>query len=206
MNKAIDFYFDFSSSYSYIGQHRLRALAEAFDIAIDWRPIALGAIFKARGHAPPKADSLKGRYVWHDVERSAAEWGLPYHWPKPFPFNSILAARAYWYLKDVDEEDAVAWIRAVFDASYGHGRDCSDPSVVAELVADLELDGEQILQATAGDAVKQRLKEVTDEAMARGVFGAPTFFLDGEMYWGADRIDQMWRVLERSRSGAKGQR
>ncbi len=203
MTKAIDFYFDFSSSYSYIGQHRLQALAREFDASIDWRPIALGAIFKARGHAPPQADSLKGRYVWHDVERSAAEWDLPYHWPKPFPFNSILAARAYWYLKDVDEEDAVAWIRAVFDASYGQGLDCSDPAVLAGVAADLGLDGEQLLQATADDGVKQRLKEVTNKAMERGVFGAPTFFMDGEMYWGADRIDQMWRTLERARAATE---
>lgn len=198
MKKAIDFYFDFSSSYSYIGQHRLRALAEEFDLSIDWKPIALGAIFKARGHAPPQPDTLKGKYTWHDVERSAAEWGLPYRWPEPFPFNSILAARAYWYLKQIDEEDAVAWILRVFDASYGQGRDCSDPAVLGELAEGLVVDAEEILAATGNDEVKQRLKAVTDEAMQRGVFGAPTFFLDGEMYWGADRIDQMWRTLARA--------
>lgn len=198
MKKAIDFYFDFSSSYSYIGQHRLRALADEFGVVIDWRPIALGAIFKARGHGPPQPDSLKGKYTWHDVERSAAEWDLPYHWPDPFPFNSILAARPYCYLKEIDEGDAVDWILAVFDASYGQGRDCSAPAVLAEVAAVLDLDGEEILKATAADEVKLKLKAVTDEAMEPGVFGAPTFFLDGEMYWGADRIDQMWRTLERA--------
>lgn len=203
MKRAIDFYFDFSSSYSYIGQHRLRALAEEFGVRIEWQPIALGAIFKSRGHAPPQPDSLKGRYTWHDVERSAAEWGLPYHWPDPFPFNSILAARAYWFLKEIDEEDAEAWIGAVFDASFGQGRDCSDPAVLAEVAKGLDLDAEEVLQGTARDEVKQKLKTVTDEAMERGVFGAPTFFLDGEMYWGADRIDQIWRTLERERQGER---
>ncbi len=201
MKKAIDFYFDFSSSYSYVGHHRLRALARDFDVRVDSRPIALGAIFKTRGHAPPRPDSLKGNYTWHDVERSAAEWGLPYHWPEPFPFNSILAARAYWFLKDIDEEDAEAWIGAVFDASFGRGRDASDPAVLAEVASGLELDAEEVMQGTSKDEVKQKLKEVTDEAMSRGVFGAPSFFLDGEMYWGADRIDQIWRVLERERRG-----
>jgi len=201
MKKAIDFYFDFSSSYSYVGHHRLRALARDFDVRVDSRPIALGAIFKTRGHAPPRPDSLKGNYTWHDVERSAAEWGLPYHWPEPFPFNSILAARAYWFLKDIDEEDAEAWIGAVFDASFGRCRDASDPAVLAEVASGLELDAEEVMQGTSKDEVKQKLKEVTDEAMSRGVFGAPSFFLDGEMYWGADRIDQIWRVLERERRG-----
>ncbi|NBC23633.1 MAG: 2-hydroxychromene-2-carboxylate isomerase [Gammaproteobacteria bacterium] len=203
MKKAIDFYFDFSSSYSYIGQHRVRALAREFDVSVDSKPIALGAIFKARGHAPPRPDSLKGRYVWHDVERSAAEWSLPYHWPNPFPFNSILAARAYWFLKEIDEEDAEAWIGAVFDASFGQGRDASDPAVLAEVAAGLDLDADEVMQGTSRDEVKQKLKDVTDEAMGRGVFGAPAFFLDGEMYWGADRIDQMWRTLERERQGVQ---
>ncbi len=197
MSRDLDFYFDFSSSYSYIGEHRLRAMAEEFDIKVNWRPIALGAIFKSRGHAPPQADSLKGRYVWHDVERSAAEWGLPYKWPKPFPFNSIPAARAYWHLAATDEGKAVDWAKAVFRASFGNGRDCSDPVVLAEVAGELGLDGQALMEATARDEVKAKLKTVTDEAMERGVFGAPTFFIDGEMYWGADRIDQIWRRLER---------
>lgn len=198
MSKDLDFYFDFSSSYSYIGQHRLRALADEFDLDIHWRPIALGAIFKASGHAPPRPDSPKGAYTWHDVERSAAEWGLPYKWPSPFPFNSIPAARAFYHLADTDEDRAVAWARAVFDASFGQGKDCSDPAVLAEVADGLGIDGAALMQATADDNVKQKLKDATEKAAGRGVFGAPTFFLDNEMYWGADRIDQIWRTLERA--------
>ncbi len=191
MPGTIDFYFDFSSSYSYIGQHRLRILAEEFGHNICWKPIALGAIFKAMNHAPPAGKSTKGKYIWHDVERSAAECDLPYHWPDPFPFNSMSAARIFWYLSDEDQQQSIDWALAVFHASFGEGRDCSNPEVLSTLAAECNLDGQALLAATKEDVIKQKLQRVTGEAMDRGVFGAPTFFLGDEMYWGADRFDQM---------------
>jgi len=106
-------------------------------------------------------------------------------------------------LTGITYEDAAAWIGAVFDASFGHGRDCSDPAVLTDVAKGLDVDAEEVLQGTSKDEVKQKLKTVTDEAMERGVFGAPTFFLGDEMYWGADRIDQIWRALERERQEAR---
>ena len=197
MAEPIDFYFDFSSSYSYIAQHRLQALQEEHGREIRWKPVALGAIFKAIGSAPHSPETPKGAYVWKDVERSAADAGLPYRWPAPFPFNSLMAARIFYYLDENDEAGAIEWARAVFDASFGQGKDCSDSSELAAIAEKLGLDADELLNATGQDEIKQKLKQATAEAMQRGVFGAPTFFIDDDMYWGADRIDQMRRHLAR---------
>lgn len=195
MRATIDFYFDFSSSYSYVALPRFDKLADDLDVVVNWKPIALGVIFKAMNHAPPAADSTKGRYVWRDVERSARLAGLPFEWPEPFPFNSMTAARIFWYIADSDMDRAIDWARAVFHASFGEGRDCSNPDVLTAVASDLGLNGQELLEATGKDDVKARLKQVTGEAMERGVFGAPTFFVDEEMYWGGDRLEQLERHI-----------
>ncbi len=197
MAEPIHFYFDFSSAYSYIGQHGLRKLAEEHSREVRWKPVALGAIFKALGSAPHSPETAKGSYVWKDVERSATDAGLPYQWPEPFPFNSLMAARIFYYIAETDETKAIEWARGVFDASFGQGRDCSNPAELAAIAKDLGLDGEEMLNAAKQDEIKQKLKQLTAEAMDQGVFGAPSFFLDGDMYWGADRIEQMHRYLDR---------
>jgi 2-hydroxychromene-2-carboxylate isomerase len=197
MAEPIDFYFDFSSSYSLIGQHRLQELADNHNREVRWRPVALGAIFKSLGTGPHSPETPKGSYVWKDVERSAADAGLPYHWPEPFPFNSLSAARIYYYIAETDESKAIEWARAVFDSSFGRGKDCSDPAELTKIAGRLGLDAADLLDACNRDEVKQKLKDATAEAMQKGVFGAPTFFVGGDMYWGADRIDQMDRSLGR---------
>jgi 2-hydroxychromene-2-carboxylate isomerase len=197
MAEPIDFYFDFSSSYSYIGQHRLQELADNHNREVRWRPVALGAIFKSLGTGPHSPETPKGSYVWKDVERSAADAGLPYHWPEPFPFNSLSAARIYYYIAETDESKAIEWARAVFDSSFRRGKDCSDPAELTKIAGKLGLDGADLLDACNRDEVKQILKDATAAAMQKGVFGAPTFFVGGDMYWGADHIDQMDRSLGR---------
>ena len=191
MPSTIDFYFDFSSSYSYVALPGVSRLAEENGVEVNWKPIALGVIFKTLDHAPPAADSVKGRYVFHDVERSARIAGLPFKWPQPFPFNSLTAARIFWYLANEDMDKAVEWARAVFQESFGEGRDCSSPEVLGGVAAALGHDAGELLEGTANDDVKNRLKAVTGEAMERGVFGAPTFVVGDEMFWGNDRLSQL---------------
>ncbi len=193
MSATIDFFFDFSSSYSYVAVPRLTRLADQHGWDVRWKPIALGAIFKARGHLPPNPGDPKGAYIWRDVARCAAESGLEYNWPEPFPFNSIPAARVFYVLAKDDRQQAEAWARAVFSASFAEGRDCSDPAVLSDIAGSLGLDGQRLLEATKDDSIKQALKDVTAEAMDKGVFGAPTFIAGGEMYWGADRLDSLER-------------
>ena len=191
MTATIDFYFDFSSSYSYLALPGIAKLADDHGLNFAWKPIVLGAIFQAHSHAPPVPDTPKGRYVWHDVERSAKAAGLPYRWPQPFPFNGITASRIFWHLEDSDADKAVEWAKAVFHKSYGEGRDCSNPEVLADVATSLGHNAQTLLATATDDAVKARLKDITGEAMERGVFGAPTFFAGDEMFWGGDRIGQL---------------
>ena len=195
MSRSVEFFFDFSSAYSYIGHYRITQLALQHGLTVRWCPIALGILFKARGHAPPSPESDLGRYIWHDVERCAKECGLPWQWPTPFPFNSLSAARIFHYLASTAPEQAEPWARAVFRAAYAEGRDCSSPDTLLQLAHSLGLDGAVLLAAAAEPTAKQALQRATEEAATRGVFGAPTFFFEGEMYWGADRIDQLQRRL-----------
>jgi 2-hydroxychromene-2-carboxylate isomerase len=140
------------------------------------------------------------------VERCATELELPYQWPQPFPFNSIMAARIFYVLQTGDHpEHAEQWAEAVFRASFGRGRDCSDPAVLTALADELEVRGDSLIESSHRDEIKTLLKEVTTEAGNRGVFGSPTLFFDGEMYWGADRIDMIERKLAKaSKPGRKG--
>ena len=196
MSRTVEFYFDLSSSYSYVALAAIERLAAETGCQVDWKPIALGAIFKARNHAPPHPDDPKHAYIWRDVERCAAEAGLSYKWPDPFPFNSIPVARVFYAVAADDPVKAKDWALAVFNASFGEGRNCSDPEVIAAIATHLGLDVDALLQATQEDSVKQVLKDATDEAGRRGVFGAPTFFVDGEMFWGADRLDRVEKLLK----------
>jgi 2-hydroxychromene-2-carboxylate isomerase len=195
MAAAVDFYFDFSSSYSYISLPRVDRLSREQGAEFKWKPFLLGVIFKAANHAPPDVSTAKGSYIRRDVERCAAHAGLPFEWPRPFPFNSLSAARVFWALADESNTASIEWARAVFQASFGEGRDCSDADVLAELAIKLGHDAAGLLEASGSDRVKQKLREVTDEAMRRGVFGAPTFFVGDEMFWGSDRVDDLARYL-----------
>jgi len=193
---SMDFYFDFSSSYSYLALPKLEKLQNEQGVDIKWMPVALGAIFKANKHpGPPAAGSPKLKYISRDIERIADMNGQSYFWPDPFPFNSITAARIYWYLEKDDPVQAIAWAKKVFNASFGEGRNCSDPEELSSLASHAGLDGSTLLLAAGEDSVKDKLKAVTGEAMGRGVFGAPTFFVGNEMFWGADRLDQAIRLL-----------
>ena len=196
MSAEIDFYFDFSSSYSYVALPDVLKLAARQDVTINWKPFLLGVIFNAHGHAAPAADDVKMKYMGRDLGRRAEAAGLPpFVTPSPFPFNGITAMRAFWYLDEVDPGKAVEWVRAVFSASFAEGRDCSNPETLADIARRLDLDPQRVLEATADDAIKAKLKQSTGEALDRGVFGAPTFFVGDEMFWGGDRLADLERHI-----------
>ncbi|MDA5194768.1 2-hydroxychromene-2-carboxylate isomerase [Govanella unica] len=195
--RTIDFFFDFSSAYSYVALGKLDAFEAARDVSFVWRPFSLGVVFKETGGSPAKSDSLKGRYITRDVERSAGEIGLPYVWPQPFPFNSIPAARAFYAIAETDPRMAQLFARAVFAASYGLGKDLSDADQILGVVAELGLDREDMAGRMGGDQARAKLKAVTDEALRLGIFGAPMFLAEGELFWGADRLDQLGHWLDR---------
>jgi 2-hydroxychromene-2-carboxylate isomerase len=195
MPTPVEFHFDFSSPYGYLAASRIDALAARHGRAVDWRPFLLGAVFKVSGMAPLLDYPLKSDYVRRDFARFARLLGLPFQLPTPFPFAAIAASRAFYWLADRDGAKAKALARALHHASYGEGRDIAPAETVAAIAVGLGLDRGEILAALNDPAVKDRLRQAVDQAVARGVFGSPMIIIDGEMFWGADRLDQVERWL-----------
>jgi len=191
---TLEFWYEFASTYSYLSAMRIEALAEAAGVEVRWRPFLLGPIFAAQGWttSPFNLYPAKGRYMWRDMQREAARLGLPCIQPDPFPQNGLLAARVA--LLGADHPWGPTFTKAVYRAEFGEGRPISDPATIRKVLADLGLDAEAILLRAGEEANKAALKAQTEEAMARGIFGAPTFIApDGEMFWGNDRLE---RALE----------
>jgi len=197
MGAAIDFYFDFSSAYAYIAQARLDEFERRHGVRFQMRPFSLGAVFKALGSAPPDPTTPRGRYIYNDVGRCARQYGLALNWPSQFPFNSIPAARAFYAISETDPDGASDFAKAAFAYAYGEGGDLADKAAILRLAADA---GEDVAAAAAGldgEPAKAALKAATQAALERGVFGSPTFLVGDEMFWGADRLDQLGQWLER---------
>lgn len=194
---AIDFYFDFSSPYAYFASHRIDALAAEFGRQVAWRPILLGPAFKASGNARLIDQPLKGAYARHDWERVARLTGVPYRLPDPFPVATMAAGRAFYALAARDAAQAKAFARAVFAAYFAEGRDITARETVAAIAAGIGLDKGEILAFTEDPVWKQRLKDETEAAVARGVFGAPFVFVGDEGFWGWDRLEMVAEWLRR---------
>jgi 2-hydroxychromene-2-carboxylate isomerase len=190
MKPALDFWLEFGSTYSYPAAMRIANLAEAEGVAVRWRPFALGAIFKAQGwpaDSPFNWQQAKGRYMWRDLERICAAQGLPFRRPDPFPQPSILAARVA--LVGFDAGWGEDFSRAVYRAEFGDGRQIGEAAVIAELLRALGVDPQPVLLEAQSEAIKARLRKETDEAQRLGIFGAPSFIVDGELFWGNDRLE-----------------
>ena len=197
MANAIEFYFDFSSPYGYFASVRIDDLAARFGRRVAWKPIMIGAAFKESGNRPLVEQPIKGDYSRHDWRRLARLLDVAWVLPEPFPIATLAAARAFWWLAEGDAALAKRFARAAFHAYFADGRDISKAETVAEVAASLDIDGPALLAAVRDPAIKERLKRETDEAIKRGVFGSPFVFVDGEGFWGADRLWMVERWLER---------
>lgn len=195
MSAPIDFYFDFSSPYGYLASRRLGGIATAHGRGVRWRPMMLGAAFAATGGKPLVELPLKGDYARLDLARTARFWGIPFALPERFPVLTLAAARAFYWLEEVAPERAVPFAEAAFSALFAEDRDIADRAVVGELLATLGADAEAGLAAINQPAIKDKLKTETAAAIDRGVFGSPFIIIDGEPFWGADRLDQVERWL-----------
>lgn len=197
MAEPLEFYFEFASPYGYLASLRIDQIAAAHEREVVWRPIMLGAALKLTGARPNATVPLKDAYLRRDVPRFARLLGVPLVMPEVMPMNSLAASRAYWWLHDQDPEMARGFAQAAFHRHWGEGRDLSTAEQVAELGATLGLDRAELLQALQDPKVKARLKAETDRSIERGVFGSPFIFVDGEPFWGADRLDHVERWLDR---------
>jgi len=194
----IDFYFDFSSPYGYFASLKIDKLAEAHGRAVRWRPILLGAVFKITGAKPLADQPLRGDYAKHDWQRMARYMDVPWVLPERFPIPTAAAARAFYWSDDRDPVQARLLAKSLFHAYFGEGRDIGAGEAVADIARALHMDRDEVLVALQDDAAKQRLRDETDAAIERGVFGSPFIIVDGEGFWGSDRL---WMVKKWLQSG-----
>jgi 2-hydroxychromene-2-carboxylate isomerase len=187
----IEFYFDFSSPYGYLAAHRIDDVGAEAGRAVLWRPILLGAVFKATGQSPLVSQPLRGPYHLHDLKRTARRLKLPFQLPDDFPMATIAAARAFYALEAGSPADAKRLALALFDAAFQRGINISATETVLGLGAEIGLDPTRLEAGIKDNDVKQRLKAETDGAIARNIFGSPFFVVDGEMFWGNDRIPDL---------------
>lgn len=194
---AIDFWFDFSSPYSYVASEWIEALAARAGRTVRWQAVLLGVTFQAAELKSPVAHPVKREYSLRDFERSARFDNVPFTMPTRFPIATQNAARVFWWLADEgDPGRAAAWARHGLRAYFTRGVDLSDAAALRELVESFGLDADQAESVWNDPRWKARLRDVCAEAVARGVFGAPFFMVDGEPFWGTDRRAQIERWLE----------
>ncbi len=192
----IDFYFDFSSPYGYFASTRIDDIAARHGRMVTWRPTLLGAVFKITGGQPLPTIPLKGSYAAHDLARSARLLEIAFKMPSRFPISSTAPSRAFYWLGDRDPALAKKLAQALFHAYFAEDRDISNPEVTGNVAAKLGVDKGELTQALNDPAVKERLKSEVDAAIERGVFGSPYIVVDGEPFWGSDRLDQVEKWLE----------
>ncbi len=197
MRPVLDFFLEFASTYSYPAATRIGALADQAGVTVRWRPFLLGAIFKAQGleTSPFNLFPVKGRYMWRDLERICASLSLPFRRPEPFPQNGLLAARVAHV--GFDQDWGEAFCRAAYLAEFGDGQQIGEESVIRELLTGLSLAPEPVLDRARSPAIKDRLRATTEEAERLGIFGAPNFVVNGELFWGNDRLEQALRYAQR---------
>jgi 2-hydroxychromene-2-carboxylate isomerase len=200
----VEFWFEFASTYSHPAAQRVEARAREAGATLRWRPFLLGPIFRELGwsDSPFNLQPAKGRYMWRDLERTCAAEGLPFRRPSRFPRNGLAAARvACWF-----EEAAwlPAFVRAVFLANFAEDRDIADPVVLADCLGAAGTDPDAALARAASPEAKAKLRTQTERARELGIFGAPTFVVDGELFWGNDRLDAAlaWSAAARAPGSA----
>lgn len=196
MNTAIDFYFDFSSPYSYIASEWIEALAARHGRTVEWKAVMLGAVFQAAELKSPVSHPIKREYSLHDFERSARFAGVPFTIPPKFPVATQNASRVFWFLHADDPARAVAWARLCLRAYFTRGVDLGDTAALAALAAEAGFEAGAAERVWTDPVWKDRLRQANDAAITAGVFGAPFFVLDGEPFWGNDRRPQIERWLE----------
>ena len=193
----IDFYFDFSSPYGYIGSCRIDEIGERHGRIVAWRPYLMGAAMKLTGSTPLVQREMIGEYAHRDIERTARRYGIAYNRPPPpFPLASIAPCRVFYWLEDRNPRQAKDFAHRTYAALFIDGRNISEADVVVDIATVSGADADEVRAALADQAVKDRLRQATDEAIELGVFGSPFVIVDGEPFWGNDRLDDLNKWLE----------
>ena len=187
----LEFWYEFASPYCYLAAARIEPLVSGTPIRLEWRPFLIGPILAQRPNDPTPFQNpspAERRYRWRDVQRHCAAAGLALRLPTTYPRNGLLAARVA--LIAGDEGWGANFARAVFDANFARDHDIASAEVLGTVIAGLGHDAAAVLRRAVSPENKQRLKRCGDEAVARGIFGAPSFLIGDELFWGNDRLDQ----------------
>ena len=196
MKHALEFYFDVGSPASYLAWTQVPRIAHETGTEIEYRPMLLGGVFQATGNKSPMEVPAKGQYMVDDLQRFARRYGVPFAHNPHFPINTLALMRMTLGLQLRDPQRMVPFVDAVVRALWVDGRNMNDPATVAAVLQKAGFDAEKMLALASDAAVKDDLKAATQEAVQRGVFGAPTFFVGQEMFWGQDRLDFVKEALQ----------
>ena len=194
----LDFWFEFGSTYSYPAAMRIGALAAERGVTVSWRTFLLGPIFAEQGwnDSPFNLYPTKGRYMWRDLERTCRSQGIPFRRPSAFPRNGLLAARvACWFSEELW---LPSFVKAIYRANFEEDQDISSREVVGHCLAFAGENPETLLAEAQSSESKARLRSQTEAAIQRGVFGAPSFLVGRELFWGNDRLEDAlcWALAE----------
>lgn len=199
---GIEIWFDFASNYSYLSVSRIGELARSANVEVRWNPFLLGPIFQSFGwqNSPFVLQKEKGNYVWQDMIRECRKYGIPWQRPSDFPRNSVLAARIA--LHGAQQPWIEEFCKQAMLRNFAEDLDIATEESMAAVLCGMNLDADAIISAAQSNENKLLLRQRTDQAKARGIFGAPTFIVGEEMFWGNDRLDDAL-ALARQRVGCR---
>ncbi|MDN5938123.1 MAG: 2-hydroxychromene-2-carboxylate isomerase [Salinisphaera sp.] len=195
MSKSVDFYYDYASPTAYLAWTQLARICNEKGATLNYKPFLLGGVFKATGNQSPVAIPAKAKYMFADLSRWATHWGVPLQFNPHFPINSMTLMRAAAGVQLRLLQRLEEFNRAVFHAMWVDAQDLSQPEVVAAVLDAAGFDAAAIAALAGEGEVKAALRATTEEAIAQGAFGAPTFIVDKELYWGQDRLFMVEQAL-----------
>ncbi len=190
----MEFWFDFGSNYSYLAMMRIEALAREHGVAVQLKPFLLGPIFKSLGWetSPFVLQQRKGAYTWRDMERQCAKYGLAWTKPTSFPRRALLPTRIA--LLACDQPWVWDFCKRIMQANFVHDQEVDDPLLVSAILTQLGLDGDRLIAEARGEAAKAALHQQSADANACGLFGAPSFLVGDELFWGNDRLEEAFAL------------
>jgi 2-hydroxychromene-2-carboxylate isomerase len=195
MTKTVEFYFDVGSPATYLAYTQLPKICQKTNSQLIYIPFLLGGVFKATGNASPAVIPAKGRYMFQDLDRYARRYGVPLKFNPHFPINTLMLMRAVTGMQLRHPERFAAFIDCLFNAIWVEGLSLDEPATVAAVLTRNGFDPEKVLALTVDEEVKAALKDNTEKAVQRGVFGAPSMFIDNQLFFGQDRLDFVLEAL-----------
>ena len=194
MTKTVEFFYDFGSPTVYLAAMQLPDIAGSVGATIDWRPMLLGGVFKSTGNQSPAVIAAKAAYMNDDLQRFAKRYGVPFNWNPHFPINTLALMRGAVAYQD-DDVASSTYRDAIFTAIWVEARNLNEPDEVGQVLSDAGLDPGELMDRIGQQTVKDQLIANTEQAVNRGVFGAPTFFVGQQMFFGQDRLDFVAEAL-----------